>query len=58
MSDLQSQSGQHEDTSKPLEETPSEDEAFPAKDVEITGKGILYTVATMIGDGLLGGIGL
>ena len=34
------------------------EEGVAAKDVKITGQGIIYTVATSIGEALLGGIGL
>jgi len=58
MSDLESQSGKEEGTPEPIEDTPSVEEGVAAKDVKITGQGIIYTVATSIGEALLGGIGL
>ena len=58
MSDLESQSGKEKATSQPINGTPSEEEGVAAKDAKITGQGIIYTVATSIGEALLGGIGL
>lgn|GEM_PF-2047028 len=58
MSNLESQSGKEKATFEPIEGTPSEEEGVAAKDVKITGQGIIYTVATSIGEALLGGIGL